>query len=151
MQGLDSVKDLVFETEYWQVMLFPSDQTYLGRSVIVLKRPCPDMPSMTDEEVIDFKNNVAKKLERAIRAVFGAELFNWSCLMNHSFRRSPPNPQVHWHLRPRYREVVNFAGETFTDPNFGYHYLPYPEPERKVNDEVRDNIIKAIKDQLGQA
>lgn len=146
LKGVNQTEDLIYETDRRQVFLFVADQTYLGRCVIALKRACPNLSEVTDEETLDFQNNVVKKLEGAISKAFGATLFNWSCLMNYAYRNIPPNPQVHWHLRPRYRETVNFGGESFPDTEFGSHYLR--STERGVSAEMRDSIIRKIKSHL---
>jgi diadenosine tetraphosphate (Ap4A) HIT family hydrolase len=110
----------IFETDYWTIRLIPN-QLYLGYCVVVLKRPCGDMAELTPDEVADFFV-IAKKMEAAARQAFDATMFNWSCLMNLAYRNNPPDPQVHWHFRPRYNHPVKFADEIFTDPNFGSHY-----------------------------
>jgi len=69
-------------------------------------------------------------------------MFNWGCLMNDAYQITPPNPQVHFHFRPRYDREVSFAGEKFIDPNFGHHYIR--EPKRLVSDGIRQKIVKAI-------
>lgn len=118
------------------------DQFYLGRCVIVLKRKCGALADLTKEEVIDFWENVVKKLEAAFKRSFGAVMFNWTCMMNDAYKNDPPDPQVHWHLRPRYDRVVEFEGETFTDPNFGHHYERHTE--RVISEDVRRKIIKKL-------
>ena len=77
----DEQKYFVYETEFWLIKLSP-EQTYLGRSVIVLKRKCGEFSGLTHEEAIDFIDNVVKKLENGYKDAFGAVMFNWCCLMN---------------------------------------------------------------------
>lgn len=140
--------NLIFETDYWKVILM-NKQRYLGRCVVVLKRDCGDLADLTNEEALDFLA-VVRKLEDLLRKTFNATMFNWACLMNNAYRESPPNPQVHWHFRPRYDHSVEFAGETFTDPNFGEHYLSHsldnagpiisPELQAQIAEELRKNL-----------
>ncbi len=132
--------DLIFETTHWKVILM-DDQTYLGRCVIVLKRKCGDLAEVTEEEMLDFLNLV-KILESKARRAFGAVMFNWGCLMNDAYQNTPPDPQVHWHFRPRYDREVTFAGEKFVDTDFGHHYLR--GTSRILSDAVRQEIIKAL-------
>jgi diadenosine tetraphosphate (Ap4A) HIT family hydrolase len=135
----------IFETEYWKVVLNTEDQTYLGRCVVVCKRSVGSLSELTDDEWLDFAK-VAKRLEGACRAAFGATPFNWGCLMNHAYRVRDPRPQVHWHFRPRYAKPVQLGGETFTDEAFGSHYLR--GTERKVSGELTDSIVSAIRKRL---
>ncbi len=138
-------ESLIFETQYWKV--YPSiDQTYLGRSIIFLKREnCGDLADLKPDEIIDFLLLV-KKLENACRKAFGAVMFNWACLMNDAYQNVPPDPQVHWHCRPRYNHPVTFAGHEFEDTSFGTHYLR--GTNFAVDSSVQRQIISAIKMQL---
>ena len=111
----------IFESKYWEVVLNPN-QTYLGRSVLLLKRQCGDLAEITRDEILDFFDLV-KKMESMFREVFGATMFNWSCLMNNAYQEKPSHPQVHWHFIPRYDHPVEFAGKTFRDPNFSHRSI----------------------------
>lgn len=106
-----------YETAHWRVVL-NTNQTYLGRSVVLLKRPCGQLADVTDAEFSELLT-VIRKLEHVFHSVLGATMFNWSCLMNFAYRDTVPNPQIHWHLVPRYDHTVEFAGRSFSDPNFG--------------------------------
>lgn len=134
-------KDLIYKTKFWKVIL-SDDQTYLGRCVVMLNRNCGDLADLTHEELIDFLENVVKKLEKAFREVFKARMFNWTCLMNNAYLESNPKPQVHWHFRPRYNIDVKVLDEVFTDPNFGHHYKR--NSDKVVSNEVREEIIKKV-------
>jgi diadenosine tetraphosphate (Ap4A) HIT family hydrolase len=78
--------EIIFETKYWTVKLFP-DQAYLGRCVILLNRDCGNLSGLTKEEVLDFHENIVKKLESTFKKVFDATMFNWTCLMNHAYKK----------------------------------------------------------------
>lgn len=112
--------EIIFETKFWIVFL-NKDQATLGRCIIELKRNCPNLSSLNKEEKIDFFN-IVERLEFSIKKSFGAEMFNWTCLMNDFYKSNPPNPQLHWHCRPRYRNPVIFEGTKFEDPEFAHHY-----------------------------
>lgn len=135
----------IFETPYWKVILRIDDQTYLGRAVVVCTRSVPSLPELTAAEWTDLKQ-VITGYEAACKLAFGATMFNWTCLMNEAYQHQPPDPQVHWHVRPRYEKTVNIAGELFTDERYGHHY------ERKTNrlvpDKVAQKIIDAIRQRL---
>jgi diadenosine tetraphosphate (Ap4A) HIT family hydrolase len=137
----------LWETEHWLVIL-SEDQTYLGRGVISLKRrPCTTLTELRDEELVDLRNNVIVPYEAAVKKAFGAELFNWACLMNNAYQNTPPDPHVHWHVWPRYRNPVELEGEAFVDEYFG-HYLSL-DKKRSVSPELRRMIegrILASKD-----
>lgn len=139
------MKPIILETEYWIVELNNYDQTCLGRSYVSAKREVGSMSDLTQEEWLDF-SSVVKKLEASCKNVFGATMFNWTCLMNLAYQNDPPNPHVHWHFRPRYKNPVSFAGETFEDVAFGKHYER--GTERKVTDEIASKIVETIQKYL---
>ncbi len=134
------MKQLLFETKYWEVYLVP-DQKYLGRSLVILKRDCEHLSEISKEESEDFFE-IVKKTEGLFKEKFNATMFNWTCLMNNAYKKAnSEKPQVHWHCRPRYEEVVEFEGKTFLDPNFAHHYLRGKENEKNVSDEFLQKMI----------
>ena len=89
---------------------------------------------------------VVKKLEAALKKSFDATMFNWSCLMNNAYQNDPPDPQVHWHFRPRYNHKVDFEGEIFEDKDFGHHYAR--NTDRKISEELSKKLILKIRASL---
>lgn len=138
--------DFITETKHWKVFLNP-EQAYLGRCVVILKRHCGALTFMTDEEWGDFITLV-KRLESACKKSLGATLFNWTCLMNKSYQNKPPNPHVHWHLRPRYNKSLKLFGVTFEDTEFGHHYARELERSYKAPIEIQQLIIDLIHQSL---
>ena len=136
--------ELIFETKFWKVIL-ASDQAYLGRCYITLKRHSGDLAELTDEEWLDF-SELVKRLESALKKSFNATMFNWTCLMNNAYQNEPPNPHIHWHFRPRYNHKVEFAGLTFKDPEFGHHYDRARKQE--VSNDVKRKILEKIRENL---
>ena len=137
--------ELIYETDFWKVVLI-DDQTYLGRSVVVLKRDCGEMSGLDSQEVLDFHTNVVQKMENVFKKTFNATMFNWTCLMNNAYKAENPEPHVHWHFRPRYRNDVQFAGETFQDVNFAHHY---DRAKKKIVSKViLELIAKEIRNNL---
>jgi len=140
----DGNKDLIFETPFWGVLL-SWNQRYLVRCYIFSKRHFGNMSEITTEETLDFLE-VVKRIEGAIKKTFGAEMFNWSCLMNNFYKKENHNPHVHWHVKPRYRNKVVVAGKTFEDKEFGHHYS---RDDNVVEPEgVRLAIVKEIQKNL---
>lgn len=131
-------------TQYWKVAL-ADDQMYFGRLVLKTIEPRTSLPSLTDDEQKDFFSLIGK-LERFYKEVFNATMFNYSCLMNNAYRDNE-TPHVHFHFRPRYKEPIQVLGYTFSDPNFGEHYisptLTKTDPVR-ISEEVRNYITEKI-------
>ena len=135
----------ILDTPYWKMLLRTDDQEYLGRAVLVCKRTVPSIADLSKEEWQDL-HDVMSCYERACIHGFGASVVNWSCLMNLSYQHQPPDPQVHWHIRPRYAKPVTIAGEIFTDKQFGHHYER--KTERAVSDDAAKEIITTLKKYL---
>ncbi len=133
--------NLIYSTKFWDIIL-TKDQRYIGRSVIVLKRHCPDLPSLKKEEWDDFIN-IVKKFEEALKKSFGATMFNWTCLMCDAYLEKNPNPHVHWHVRPRYANKIKVGESIFEDLEFGYHYNRADKIE--IPENIRRIIISKIK------
>jgi diadenosine tetraphosphate (Ap4A) HIT family hydrolase len=142
-QGLDSTA-LVNQTKHWSVFL-SYDQTYLGRCIIVLNRHCEDLAELKPEEWKEF-SDLVKKLEFVLRKTFNATMFNWTCLMNDSYKEKSPKPHAHWHFIPRYNHKVKVAGLVFEDMEFGHHYDK--NKERKISEDVKKIIVSKIKEQF---
>lgn len=108
------------KTRYWDVDLHPN-QYYLGYSIIGLKRKCKHLSGLKKEEILDFFK-IVNDFEKSATKNFNATMFNWTCLMNDSYKKGKPPAQVHWHVRPRYKNKIKFQGITFEDGNFAHHY-----------------------------
>jgi len=63
---------------------------------------------------MNYKNN-SQKWKNSLKKSFGTTMFNWVCLMNDAYKSKNPKPQVHFHLIPRYKNKVEFAGKRFVD------------------------------------
>jgi len=99
---------------------------------------------LTNKEWADLKNLIAK-FENTVTKAFGAENFNWSCLMNDAFNQKPAHPHVHWHVRPRYSHEVKFQKILFTDLEFGHHYARGNERQMELKKEQLKEIAEKLK------
>ena len=147
-ESSDKDPTYIFQTDYWKVSLNPK-QTYLGRSIITSKRHCESLSDLTREEWEDFRKLV-KSLESGYKKAFGATLFNWDCLMNNAYQNKPPNPHVHWHLRPRYEKPVKLFNISFEDLDFGQQY-GRSEESYTAPREIQEKIINLIKESLEES
>lgn len=137
-------KETILKTKFWRVAL-AEDQTYLGRSYISLLRHAKTISDLTKKELLDFQE-LSRDLESSLKRSFDATMFNYSCLMNNAYQRNPPNPHIHWHFRPRYKNIVEFAGLTFEDKEFGKHYVN--DKKYIISEEIRGQIVTIIRENL---
>jgi diadenosine tetraphosphate (Ap4A) HIT family hydrolase len=134
----------IHESRYWRVVLAPN-QILVGRCVVNLKRHCGDISDLQPDEVLDWLNNVIL-IEKALRKAFNATLFNWSCLMNLSYREYPPNPHIHWWVVPRYNHSIIKDSYVFEDKYFGKpydHYMTIDLPI-DIRQNIADQILRSI-------
>jgi diadenosine tetraphosphate (Ap4A) HIT family hydrolase len=134
---------LIAEKSYWNIHLAPS-QRYLGTCVVVIKRHCNNLSELQSEEWTEF-SAIVQEMENVLNQLFKPTLFNWSCFKNAAFRVENPNPQVHWHLIPRYKDLTVFEGIKFEDLDFGY--IPQPI-NREISEKVMENMKIKIKEEL---
>ena len=77
---------------------------------------------------------VCKDLEQVIRATFGAEKFNYLALMMY-------DPEVHFHVIPRYSTNVEFAGVLFKDPD-------WPNATQRIGLTLAPEVLSDIEQHL---
>ena len=111
---------LLVDSLYWSVFL-ADEQDYVGRCILVLKRHCGSIAELTEGEWQDLLE-IVRRLEACLKKVLGADLCNWSCLMNSFYKDPAPDPHLHIHVRPRYKNPVAINGNTYRDEEFGHHY-----------------------------
>lgn len=111
---------LLYKSVYWSVYL--SDiQDYVGRCILVLNRHCVSLSELDVSEWLELKD-IINRLEYIYKEVLGAELCNWSCLMNNFYKEAEPNPHLHLHVRPRYKNPITINDHLYGDAEFAHHY-----------------------------
>lgn len=125
-------KYMLFQSDYWQIFL-ADKQDYIGRCILVCKRHVKSLYDLSAQEWMDLKD-VINKSEKCLSDAFGATMFNWSCLMNDFYKSDTPNPHLHIHLRPRYKNPVIINGKVFIDEEFAHHYNNKKTPIVNEND-----------------
>lgn len=100
---------LIKEYKYWAVLLRPQQVT-IGSLVLVAKSEATHLGELTAEEWAEF-SQVSKDSEELLIKVFGAEKFNYLALMM-------KDPNVHFHLVPRYSKPVALNSKDYQDANW---------------------------------
>ena len=137
-------KYLIVQSQYWSVYL-ADKQDYIGRCILVLNRHCESLSKLDDEEWAELKVLI-ERLETAITSSLGANMFNWSCLMNDFYKSETPNPHLHIHVRPRYNTPVIINGKEYFDEEFAHHYDNHKR--NKLTEDEKETIYSLIKDAL---
>ena len=77
---------------------------------------------------------VTRFVEETIKNVFGAEKFNYLALMMH-------DPEVHFHVIPRYSKPVYFLGKEFIDTD-------WPNATQRIAMDLDSDMLQAIKNKI---
>ena len=111
---------LLHESLNWSVYL-SDEQDYVGRCILVLNRHCGSVSELNMSEWMELKT-IIDKLEYIYKEILGAELCNWNCLMNSFYKEAIPNPHLHLHVRPRYKNAIVINDYSYIDEEFAHHY-----------------------------
>ncbi len=99
-------QSLIAEAEHWVVLLRP-EQVTAGCLVLACKEDALSLGQISAAAGAELPK-VAAALEAAVRAAYGPEKFNYLALMM-------VDPQVHFHVIPRYAQAVDVAGTRIPD------------------------------------
>jgi diadenosine tetraphosphate (Ap4A) HIT family hydrolase len=100
---------LIAESPRWSVLVRPAQAT-LGALVLVCREPVTAFSSVSVDAHAEMKPLV-DRIERCLRKAFSYDKINWLMLMM-------VDPDVHFHILPRYAAARRFGGLTFTDPGW---------------------------------
>lgn len=137
-------KDIMLkEKKHWHLSL-SQNQYYLGRSTLILKNSSKRHLRELEKEEINELFSFIKEYEEALTKSFNTTNFNWTCLMNNSYKTENLNNQdpLHFHVWPRYKNKVVFEGEEFHDEVFAHHYDKHKK--KKVNKEFLEKLADKI-------
>jgi len=100
---------LVREYTYWSVQLRPKQAT-LGSLVAICKEPVQSFGQLSGEAFAELRQ-VTAGMETALGLSFGYAKLNYLMLMM-------VDPDVHFHVLPRYPQTQQFHGTGFADPGW---------------------------------
>ena len=138
-------KYLLYENQSWSVYL-ADEQDYIGRCIVVSRRHCVSLEELDEAEWNNLRE-VIQMVEGCLKEVIGADVCNWSCLMNDFYKASEPDPHLHMHCRPRFRKPVPINGNEYTDEEFGHHYATHKKTQ--LQDADRESLFMTLKQRFG--
>ena len=100
---------VIREYSLWSVQLRPKQAT-LGALVAICKQPARSFGQLSGEAFAELKQ-VTVDMEAALSSGFGYAKINYLMLMM-------TDPDVHFHVLPRYSEAQQFRGISFADPGW---------------------------------
>jgi len=129
-------ESLLDRLEHWLVLLRPKQPT-LGSLVLVCTDPAARFGEIGAESSAELRV-AADRIERALGAAFGHDKINYLMLMM-------VDPDVHFHVLPRYAEPRDFDGGRFEDARW-----PGP-PDVTAALELSDAQQRALAARLREA
>jgi diadenosine tetraphosphate (Ap4A) HIT family hydrolase len=130
----------IAESPQWAVML-NKEQDLIGRIYLLLKREETDVTAITPQELVELWS-VVRQVKRVLGDTFAPDHYNYAFLMN-------IDPQVHFHVIPRYKDKREFAGGTFVDASFGKHYST--GPAKTLDDAFYNELIALLRQKFANA
>ncbi|MDA0193756.1 MAG: HIT family protein [Bacteroidetes bacterium] len=97
---------LIQEYEHWYLVLRPQQITF-GSMVVISKSEDTNFGDLSTEAFVELKK-VISDIETKLRVFLKFEKINYKMLMM-------VDPEVHFHVFPRYLKEVNFMGREFMD------------------------------------
>lgn len=139
----------LYQGKYWTVVFGDWCQEFIGYSIISAKEE--SLSNLTSEAWVEL-GQIEKELERVCQKIFGATMFNFSCLMNNAYR-DHEKPHVHFHFMPRYQEEVKLFGKTYHDIHFGYNFWKWALDEKESQKDIftkeeRQQIFQMMKEEF---
>ena len=119
---------LIKDFKYWAVV-FKETPSTLGQVAFVLKHEVPDFSNVTSEEMGEFAT-VCKWYEGKIKALYGAEKFNYCAIMMKEHF-------VHFNVYPRYSKDVEAYG-------MNWHDEGWPKKVAEIKIDVPEGIKQQI-------
>jgi diadenosine tetraphosphate (Ap4A) HIT family hydrolase len=128
---------LIKEYDHW-VVLFRDNQVTPGSLIIMDKTVAArSLGDVSGEAWAEF-GKVCKDVEEWVVKAFNATKFNYVALMM-------KDPEVHFHVIPRYDRAVEIDGQKFTDQDWP---LKTELKETEMNDKTKELIKQEILRQM---
>ena len=125
---------LIKEYKYWYLLLRRSQIT-IGSLVLIEKSLRTSYSNIETESHNEF-GLIVKDIENSLKTLFDFNKINYLMLMMN-------DPEVHYHVIPRYAKEVIFNDVSFTD--HGWPSLPNFETVNSVTDATIKELIIAMK------
>ena len=122
---------LIKEYEHWCILLRP-EQVTLGSIVLICKQDVYRFSNISKEAFLEYPK-IIKTIENKLFNCFQYNKINYLMLMM-------IDPNVHFHIIPRYSDNKIFEGKTFTDN--GWPGLPSFSSINKVNEKLFLNLVQ---------
>jgi len=129
---------LIKEYEHWVVLLRPAQAT-LGALILACRDEATRFSDISQAAFTEMGTAV-KDIETALGSLFEYQKLNYLMLMM-------VDPDVHYHVLPRFAESQTWEGVTFADP--GWPGPPNVGHDNAAPEPVKQKLIEALKAAMG--
>lgn len=128
---------LIQDVGGWKISLRPQQPT-IGSLILSLSRKCSSFAELTTQESIDL-GIAFKKIEKMLKKAFQPQKINYLALMM-------VDNQVHYHVLPRYENVIEINDKAFSDKCWPVAHDLKPLTELDGNDLLM--LYKKLKEMV---
>ena len=128
-----SIKDY----SHWALVLRPQQVT-LGSLVLICREEAQAFSKISSEAFLELPLAI-REVEHSLQEAFSYEKLNYLMLMM-------VDPEVHFHIIPRYSGPKSFSQQQFSDA--GWPGPPNLKSPNETNDEINLSIIECIREKL---
>ncbi|MEO8768032.1 MAG: HIT family protein [Nitrosospira sp.] len=133
MRKFGAPQSIIHRYQYWSIMLRPVQLT-LGSLVLAAHEPAHAFSELSEASFTEL-HKVTAQLESALAKAFNYDKLNYLILMM-------IDPDVHFHVIPRYEKARYFNGLEFID--FGWAGAPSFSQPNETDAETNRHIIDYI-------
>lgn len=133
MQKFGAPDTVICQLQHWSVLLRPVQLT-LGALVLIAHEPVQSFSALSSASFAELQI-VTGKIDTALKKAFQYDKLNYLMLMM-------VDPDVHFHVIPRYAQAREFAGKTFLDA--GWPGVPDFSRINETNKEINQQIIEHL-------
>ncbi|MCC6915918.1 HIT family protein [Nitrosomonas sp.] len=133
MQKFGAPDTVICQFKYWSVLLRPAQLT-LGALVLVAHEPVQSFSALSSVSFAELQI-VTGKVDSALKKTFQYDKLNYLMLMM-------VDPDVHFHVIPRYAQAREFAGKVFYDA--GWPGVPDFSKINETGKEMNQQIISQL-------
>ncbi|HLS87904.1 MAG TPA: HIT family protein [Burkholderiales bacterium] len=130
----------IAQTDRWSLLLRPKQPT-LGSLVLVCREPVKAFGEVSPQAFAELQRIVAK-LEPVLRGLTRYDRINYLMLMM-------VDPDVHFHVIPRYEGSRDFHGTAF--PDAGWPGPPALDAAIALDEGLRDALVQALREAWAHA
>jgi len=134
MRKFGAPHTIIYQYQHWSILLRPIQLT-LGSIVLVAHDPASAFSELNQASFTEL-HKITAQLESTLGRAFTYDKLNYLMLMM-------VDPDVHFHVIPRYAEPKQFGDIEFTDP--GWPGAPDLSHINKTSSSINLNIIDHIK------